>query len=148
MSCSPSAAAKINPDGVRGFPCVLDVITADPLWQAWSEEQLSRWLDRGPLLINPIVYAEIAFACEAIETVDDLLPAHLYAYRPIPREAAFLAARAHADYRARGGSRQTVLADFLIGAHALVERVPLLSRDRRRYRQAFPGLELIAPSPA
>jgi predicted nucleic acid-binding protein len=80
---------------------ILDVITADPRWQAWSEEQLSRWLDRGPLLINPIVYAEIAFACEAIETVDDLLPAHLYAYRPIPREAAFLAARAHAEYRAR-----------------------------------------------
>jgi predicted nucleic acid-binding protein len=124
---------------------ILDVITADPRWRAWSEEQLSRWLDRGPLLINPIVYAEIPFATGAIETVDDLLPAHLYTYRPIPREAAFLAARAHADDQARGGSRQTVLADFLIGAHALVERVPLLSRDRRRYRQAFPGLELIAP---
>jgi len=118
---------------------ILDVITADPRWQTWSEQQLSRWLDLGPVLINPIVYAEIAFACETIEAVDELLP--------IPREAAFLAARAHADYRARGGSRQSVLADFLIGAHALVERVPLLSRDRRRYRQAFPGLELIAPSP-
>ena len=78
--------------------------------------------------------------------MDDLLPAHLYSYRPIPRDAAFLAARAHTDYRARGGSLQTVLADFLIGAHALVERVPLLTRDRRRYRQAFPGLELIAPA--
>jgi len=98
---------------------ILDLITADPLWQAWSEEQLSRWFDRGPVMINPIVYAEIAFACEAIEAVDDLLPTHLYTYRPIPREAAFLAARAHADDRARG-----------------------------RYRQAFPGLELIAPSPA
>ena len=124
---------------------ILDVITADPIWQSWSEEQLSRWLDRAPVMINPIVYAEIAFACEAIETVDDLLPAHLYTYRPIPREAAFLAARAHAEHQARGGSRQTVLADFLIGAHALVERVPLLTRDRRRYRQSFPGLELIAP---
>ena len=68
---------------------ILDVITADPRWQAWSEEQLSRWLDRGPLLINPIVYAEIAF----------------------------LAARSHAEYRARGGSRQTVLAG-LNDAHA------------------------------
>jgi predicted nucleic acid-binding protein len=96
-------------------------------------------------MINPIVYAEIAFATGAIETVDDLLPAHLYTYRPIPREAAFLAASAHADYRARGGSRQTILADFLIGSHALVERVPMLTRDRRRYRQAFPGLQLIAP---
>lgn len=125
-----------------------DVITADPRWHTWSEQQLSRWLDLGPVLINPIVYAEIAFACEKIEAVDELLPAHLHAYRPIPREAAFLAARAHADHRARGGSRQTVLADFLIGAHALVELVPLLSRDRRRYLQAFPGLVLIAPSPA
>jgi predicted nucleic acid-binding protein len=107
---------------------ILDVITADPIWQSWSEEQLSRWLDRSPVLINPIVYAEIA-----------------YTYRPIPREAAFLAARTHADDRARGGSPQTILADFLIGAHALVERVPLLTRDRRRYLQAFPGLELIAP---
>jgi predicted nucleic acid-binding protein len=68
---------------------ILDVITADPRWQAWSEEQLSRWLDRGPLLINPIIYAEIAF----------------------------LAARSHAEYRARGGSRQTVLAG-LNDAHA------------------------------
>jgi AbrB family looped-hinge helix DNA binding protein len=30
-----------------------------------------------------------------------VLSAHLYAYRLIPREAAFLAARAHAEYRAR-----------------------------------------------
>ena len=63
---------------------ILDVITADPRWQNWSEQQLSRWLDRGPLLINPIVYAEIAFACEAIETVDDLLPDHLDVYRLTP----------------------------------------------------------------
>jgi len=48
---------------------ILAVITADPLWQAWSDEQLSRWLDRGPLLINPIVFAEIALACDAIETL-------------------------------------------------------------------------------
>lgn len=127
---------------------ILDVITEDPRWRCWSEEQLGLWLDRGPLLINPIVYAEIAFACDSIESVDDLLPAHLYAYRPIPRAAAFLAARAHVDDRSRGGSCQTVLADFLIGAHALVERIPLLTRDKRRYCQAFPGLELIAPAAA
>jgi predicted nucleic acid-binding protein len=65
----------------------------------------------------------------------------------IPREAAFLAARAHADDRERGGQRQAILPDVLIGAHALVERIPLLTRDARRYRQAFPGLELITPGP-
>lgn len=70
---------------------------------------------------------------------------HWYDYRAIPREAAFLAARAHAAYRERGGTRQMILPDFLIGAHALVENLALLTRDGRRYRQAFPGLKLITP---
>ena len=127
---------------------ILDVATADPQWSAWSSRQLVEALNSGPAMINTIVYSEIAFACERIEDVDELLPAHLYDYRPIPREAAFLAARAHAAYRERGGERSMILPDFLIGAHALVERCPLLSRAQRRYRQAFPGLTLITPAVA
>ena len=103
---------------------------------------------RGPAAINAIVYAEIAFAVERIENVDNLLPSHLYHYLPIPREASYLAARAHAAYRERGGQRQMILPDFLIGAHALVAGTPLLTRDQRRYRQAFPGLTLISPDSA
>ena len=124
---------------------ILDVITADPHWASWSATQLAQALDAGPVLINAIVYAEIAFACEAIEAVDALLSQHLYAYRPIPREASFLASMAHADYRQRGGQRSMILSDFLIGAHALLESTGLLTRDERRYRQAFPGLQLILP---
>lgn len=124
---------------------ILDVITADSHWASWSATQLAQALDAGPVLINAVVYAEIAFACEAIEAVDALLPQHLYAYRPIPREASFLAAMAHADYRKRGGQRSMILPDFLIGAHALLESTGLLTRDERRYRQAFPGLKLILP---
>jgi hypothetical protein len=124
---------------------ILDVATDDPRWSGWSAHQLHHWLDRGPVAINAIVYSEIAFACETIESVDALLPPHLFDYRPLPREAAFLAARAHAEYRSRGGERRSILPDFLIGAHALVERMSLLTRDQRRYRQAFPGLDLIIP---
>lgn len=50
-----------------------------------------------------------------------------------------------AGYRARGGLRRVILPDFLIGAHALIERCPLLTRDARRYRLAFPGLQRITP---
>jgi predicted nucleic acid-binding protein len=127
---------------------ILDVATADPQWSDWSSHQLIAAVNQGPALINAIVYGEIAFACDRIEDVDELLPAHLYDLRPIPREAAFLAARAHADYRERGGGHSMILPDFLIGAHALVERCPLLTRDQRRYRQAFPGLKLITPAVA
>ena len=127
--------------------CVLlDLITADQSWEAWSAEQLSKAFATGPVWINPLIYAEVAYAYARIEDVDAVLPRHLYDSRSIPREAAFLAARAHAEYRERGGQRATILPDFLIGAHAVMEQVPLLTRDVRRYRQAYPGLKLIAPS--
>jgi predicted nucleic acid-binding protein len=38
-----------------------------------------------------------------------------------------------------------VLPDFFIGAHAAVAQFLLLTRDARRYRAYFPGVELIAP---
>lgn len=127
---------------------LLDVIKSDPVWGEWSALALASHLERGALVINPIVYAEIAFDFEAIEEVDALLPAADYEYAEIPREAAFLAARCHALYRAAGGVRVMILPDFLIGAHATVERMALLTRDARRYRSYFPGLKLIAPEGA
>jgi len=127
---------------------LLDVITADPNWTAWSAAALVAHLERGPLVINPIVYAEIAFDIETIEAVETMLPPADYEYAPIPREAAFLAARCHARYRAAGGARTMILPDFLIGAHATVERMALLTRDARRYRSYFPGLRLICPEGA
>jgi predicted nucleic acid-binding protein len=38
-----------------------------------------------------------------------------------------------------------VLPDFFIGAHAQAARLPLLTRDTRRYQTYFPDVALIAP---
>lgn len=65
----------------------------------------------------------------------------------IPREALFLAGKAYLQYRAAGGIRTSVLPDFFIGAHAAVERLPLLTRAVRRYRSYFPTVNLIVPEP-
>lgn len=124
---------------------LLDVITGDPRWGEWSAAALVRCLESDRLVVNPIVFAEVAFDFDTIEAVNDILPAADFEYAPITREAAFLAAHSHARYRAAGGSRAMILPDFLIGAHAVVERMTLLTRDVRRYRSYFPGLRLICP---
>ena len=63
----------------------------------------------------------------------------------MPSPALFLAGKIFLRYRAAGGVRTGVLPDFFIGAHATVERIPLLTRDRRRYRRYFPTIDLLAP---
>lgn len=64
----------------------------------------------------------------------------------LPREALFLAGKAHRQYRQRKGTRAGVLADFFIGAHAAVRDIPVLTRDTARIRTYFPTVVLISPS--
>jgi predicted nucleic acid-binding protein len=92
-----------------------------------------------------VVYAELAASFESPRELDDTLSELVRL--AIPWEAAFLAGQAFASYRARGGARERMLPDFLIGAHAQVTGMRLLTRDARRYRGSFDALELIAPGP-
>ena len=63
----------------------------------------------------------------------------------LPRTALFLAGRAFRLYKRSKGTKHNVLSDFLIGAHAASENMPLLTRDTKRYRTYFPRVSLIAP---
>ena len=63
----------------------------------------------------------------------------------LPYKAAWLAARAFAAYRKRGGKRSSPLPDFFIGAHAQVEGLTVLTRDWKRYKTYFPAVQLVAP---
>jgi predicted nucleic acid-binding protein len=126
--------------------CVLlDIFTEDPEWFDWSAAALQKVADDGPLVINPVVYAEISVRFERIEELEATLDKAAFDYRTIPREAAFLAGKIFLRYRRAGGKKMLPLPDFLIGAHAAVERLPLLTRDVRRFRTNFPTLRLISP---
>ncbi len=123
---------------------LLDLFTDDPTWVAWSEARLAEAFDSGPVLINPIVYAEISIAFERIETLEAALPEQLQR-EDLPWEAAFLAGKCFVDYRRRGGAKRSPMPDFYIGAHAAVTGRALLTRDAKRYRRLLPTLTLISP---
>lgn len=124
---------------------LLDILTDDPTWGAWSQATLERVVGTSIAVINPIVYAEVSVGFERIEDLEDALPADLYRREALPYEAAFLAGKAFLRYRRAGGTRTAPLPDFLIGAHAAVAGHRVLTRDAVRYRTYFPSVALIAP---
>lgn len=125
---------------------LLDIILEDVRWCSWSQEMLRNAADEGPLLINPVIYAEVSASYKTIEEIENRLPADDFLRSQIPWEAAFLAGKCFIRYRRAGGTRCSPLPDFFIGAHAAVEGLQLLTRDAARYRTYFPGIRIIAPS--
>ena len=124
---------------------VIDVLSRDAAWSAWSEAALAEAADHDEIAINPIIYAEISFGFATIETLDAALGVGEFRRLALPYEAGFVAGRAFVEYRRRGGTRRSPLPDFYIGAHAAVAGLRLLTRDARRYAGYFPGVDLIAP---
>jgi predicted nucleic acid-binding protein len=124
---------------------ILDVMSETPLWREWSSAALREAADRAPLVLNPIIYAEVSVRFSRREELDEILSSLAFVREPIPYEAAFLAGKAFLAYRRRGGLRISPLPDFFIGAHAAVAGHELLTRDAARYRTYFPTLSLLAP---
>ena len=124
---------------------LLDVMTDDPQWYAWSAEQLDACAAKAELCINPIVYAQVSVGFARIEELDDALPPDAFTRLELPWEAGFLAGKAFVRYRRAQGSRTSPLPDFSIGAHAAIDGMTLLTRDAKRYRTYYPTLELVCP---
>ena len=97
------------------------------------------------LAINPIIYAELSLAFEAVEALDAAVDQMRLTMAEVPRPALFLAGKAFLQYRRAGGRKRNVLSDFFVGAHAAVARCALLTRNVRRYHSYFPTVELIVP---
>ncbi|WP_205326506.1 type II toxin-antitoxin system VapC family toxin [Glycomyces sp. YM15] len=123
----------------------LDLFGDDQKWADWSEQALARAFEMGLLCINPIIYAEVSVRFDAVEPLEALLPAREVLREALPYEAAFLAGKAFAMYRTRGGTKRAPSPDFYIGAHAMVSGYRLLTRDTARFRTYFPKLEVIGP---
>jgi predicted nucleic acid-binding protein len=110
---------------------LLDLATADPTWLPWSKGQFTAAVAQAPVLINPIIYAELAPAFSSSAELDRWLDPVVFQRLPL--------------YRKGGGRKSSPLPDFYIGAHAEVEGRTLVTRDVTRYRTYFPNVALIVP---
>ena len=70
---------------------ILDILTEDPQWFEWSAQILTEYADQGALVINPLIYAEVAIGFNRIEELEEALPTDFFRRDALPYEAAFLA---------------------------------------------------------
>lgn len=127
--------------------CVLlDVFGADPKFGRVSAEALRECVAGGSLIACEVVVAEVASAFPSEKAAQSALERLGVGFSALDLQAAHAAADAWRAYRARGGRRQRVAADFLIGAHARVHSNQLLTRDRGFYKAYFRKLKLLDPS--
>ena len=106
---------------------------------------LSRYARTHNLVINPVIYTELSISFERIEELEASLRAASISVAPLPKEALFLAGKVFLSYRRWGGAKASTLPDFFIGAQAAVQKLPLLTRDTKRYKTYYPTVELISP---
>lgn len=122
----------------------LDMFQGGPA-SAWSRRSLVQQGSAGALVVNPVIWSEISVRFPTEADLANSLEGLAVHKTQIPFEAAFAAGKAHLAYRQNGGTRDRILPDFLIGAHARVAGHRLLTRDASRYRSYFPDLDIIAP---
>lgn len=122
---------------------ILDVLTADPQFVDTSEALLRQAMSQGKLVIGECALAEIAPAFKDEKTLKDFLADWQIEFVPSSHDSAILAGRNFARYLSRGGRKGRIVADFLIGAHAMLHADRLLARDRGYLRDYFSRLKVL-----
>jgi predicted nucleic acid-binding protein len=126
---------------------LLDVLIGDAKFGEASEACIAEALESEDVVVCDAVVAEVqAMLDSSVSLIDTLAPLGVR-YLPTQEAAAMRAGHMNKRFRARGGKRERVVADFLIGAHALLQCGGLITRDDGFFRDYYKGLKLIVPKP-
>jgi predicted nucleic acid-binding protein len=127
---------------------LLDIFFNEPVFCPLSLEVLRACLETGPVMACDVVWAEVRAAFGDDEAAARALAGFPVTYSAIEARTASRAGGAWGIYREGGGPRERVIADFLVGAHALEQADRLLTRESDFQRRAFADLVIIDPSTA
>lgn len=146
---------------------LLDVLVRDEQYWQISRQALADATEVGAVIIGEPVYAEMSARFDDDSDLDAFLNSVGVSFHPSSSRALHDAGLAWRRYLVSRGPefgcpqcgraimvhceacssvvtrRQHLLADFMIGAHALVHAGRLLTRDRGYYRKYFPDLTLV-----
>jgi len=125
---------------------LLDVFGADISHGVRSANALRHCLREGALVACEAVWAETGVAFPGDKPFLEAMRTIGVTFSPIEEAAASRASASWRLYRSRGGKRERVVADFLIGAHALTQCDRILTRDRGFYRDYFRELTIVDPT--
>ena len=125
---------------------LIDIFAADATFGERSGRALRTCAAEGRLLASDVVWAELASVFPAAADAAAALETLRVDFSPTEKVTALAAGEAWRAYRAQGGSRTRLVADFLIGAHAACQADRLLTRDRGFYRTYFASLDVLDPA--
>ncbi|MGA2973858.1 MAG: type II toxin-antitoxin system VapC family toxin [Spirochaetia bacterium] len=132
---------------------ILDVLADAPAFAESSMVALRQCAQEGRLIVCETVIAEVYPAIADPLRFNELLSDWQLDFVPSTVESAVTAGTMFAVYLKRAGvgkrahvEKKRVVADFLIGAHALVHADRLIARDRGFFRGYFKDLTVLDPS--
>jgi predicted nucleic acid-binding protein len=125
---------------------LLDIFGADPKFGARSAQVLRECIAAGSVIACDIVWAETSASFPEPKAAEAALARLRVDFCSLERSTSLAAGQGWRAYRKAGGSRERVIADFMIGAHALANADQLLTRDRGFYRRYFEQLRVLDPS--
>ncbi len=125
---------------------LIDILGANAAFGPRSGGAFRRALAQGAVIACETVWAETtAHFADAHDAA--LAMARLRVeFSALDRSSASSAGESWRAYRRRGGTRERVAPDFLVGAHALHQADRLLTRDRGFYRRYFHDLQVLDPT--